>query len=79
MEKNKPSLADIEALLAEHTERVKELVTINRTAAIIAEAKPLPDTLRQIALLLPRGWQYPQNSCARILYDGQEYFSLRYF
>ncbi len=78
MEKNKPSLADIEALLAEHTERVKELMTINRTAAIIAEAKPVPDTLRQIALLLPRGWQYPENTCARILYDGDEYFSLRY-
>jgi len=78
MENNKPCLADIEALLAEHTERVKELMTINRTAAIIAEAKPADDTLRQIALLLPRGWQYPQNSCARILYDGKEYFSLRY-
>lgn len=78
MEKKKPSLADIESLLSEHTERVKELMTINRTAAIIAEAKPVPDTLRQIALLLPRGWQYPQNACARIIYDNEEYYSLRF-
>ncbi len=78
MEKRKPSLADIEMLLAEHTERVKELMTINRTAALIAEAKPVDDTLRQIALLLPRGWQYPQNTCARIYYKGEEYMSLRY-
>ena len=78
MERKKPSLADIESLLAEHTERVKELMTINRTTAIIAESKPVPDTLRQIALILPRGWQYPQNTCARILYDGNEYFSLRF-
>ncbi|MCK5821287.1 MAG: pyruvate, phosphate dikinase [Bacteroidales bacterium] len=78
MEKNKASLADIEVLLAEHTERVKELMTINRTAAIIAEAKPIEDTLRQIALLIPRGWQYPQNTCARIIFHNQEYHSLRF-
>lgn len=78
MEKKKPSLADIELLLAEHTERVKELMTINRTAAIIAEAKPIPETLRQIALLIPRGWQYPQNTCARIIFGGKEYHSLRF-
>ena len=78
MEKRKPSLADIEALLVEHTERVKELMTINRTASLIAEAKPIPETLRQIALLLPRGWQYSQNACARILFEGDEYLSLRF-
>ncbi len=69
---------DLERLVAEHTERVKELTTINRTNSIISEGKPLPETLRQIALILPRGWQYPQKACARIAYDGEEFLSLRF-
>ncbi|MCD6347551.1 MAG: pyruvate, phosphate dikinase [Bacteroidales bacterium] len=78
MENKKPNLADIEFLLSQHTERVKELTTINRTTTLIAEAKPIPETLQQIALILPRGWQYPQNACARILFDKEEYKSLRF-
>lgn len=78
MEQNRTKRPDLQRLLAEHTERVKELMTINRTTTIISEAKPLPETLRQIALILPRGWQYPQKACARILYDDQEYQSLRF-
>ncbi|MFO7618034.1 MAG: PEP/pyruvate-binding domain-containing protein [Bacteroidales bacterium] len=69
---------DLQRLLAEHTERVKELMTINRTTTIITEGLPLPETLRQIALIIPRGWQYPQKTCARILFDGHEYESLRF-
>ncbi len=78
MEKKKPNLADIESLLAQHTERVKELMTINRTTSLITEGKPVDETLRQIALILPHGWQYPQNACACILYDSKEYKSLRF-
>ena len=74
--RNKPH--DLHRLLAEHTERVKELMTINRTTTIISEGLPLAETLRQIALTLPRGWQYPQKTCARILFDGNEYQSLRF-
>ncbi len=54
------------------------MMTINRTAALITEGKPVDETLRQIALILPRGWQYPQNACACILYNSQEYKSLRF-
>jgi hypothetical protein len=78
MEQNRNKRPDLQRLLAEHTERVKELMTINRTTTIIGEGKPLPETLRQIALILPRGWQFPQKTCARILYDGREYHSLRF-
>ncbi|MFA5814059.1 MAG: PEP/pyruvate-binding domain-containing protein [Bacteroidales bacterium] len=78
MEQNRTKRPDLQRLLAEHTERVKELMTINRTTTIISEGKPLPEALRQIALILPRGWQYPQKACARILYDDQEYQSLRF-
>lgn len=78
MERNRTKRPNLQRLLAAHTERVKELMTINRTTTIITEGKPLGETLRQIALILPRGWQYPQKTCARILYDGEEYTSLRF-
>ena len=54
MEQNRNKRPDLQRLLAEHTERVKELMTINRTTTIISEGMPLPETLRQIALILPR-------------------------
>jgi len=78
MEQSRTKRPDLQRLLAEHTERVKELMTINRTTTVISEGKPLQETLRQIALILPRGWQYPQKACARILYDNQEFQSLRF-
>lgn len=78
MEKKRTNRPDLQRLMAEHTERVKELMTINRTTSIISEGKPLAETLRQIALILPRGWQYPQKTCARIIFDGQEFQSLRF-
>ncbi|MFA6127434.1 MAG: PEP/pyruvate-binding domain-containing protein [Bacteroidales bacterium] len=78
MDQNRTKRPDLQRLLAEHTERVKELMTINRTTTIISEGKPLPETLRQIALILPRGWQFAQKACARIIYDDQVYESLRF-
>jgi CheY-like chemotaxis protein len=78
MEKNRSNLQNLESLLAQHTERVKELMIINRTTALITEGKPVDETLRQIALILPRGWQYPQNTCACIEYGSAEYKSLRF-
>jgi hypothetical protein len=78
MAENRSKRPDLQRLVAEHTERVKELTTINRTNSIISEGKPLAETLRQITLILPRGWQYPQKTCARIVYDDQEFLSLRF-
>ena len=78
MAENRSRQADLQRLVAEHTERVKELTTINRTNSIISEGKPLAETLRQIALILPRGWQFPQKTCVRIVYDDQEFLSLRF-
>jgi len=78
MEAYRSKRSDLQRLMAEHTERVKELMTINRTTAVISEGKPMGETLRQIALILPRGWQFPQKTCARIIYDNQEFQSLRF-
>lgn len=53
------------------TERVKELACINQTTSILREGKPIEETLQQIALLLPRAWQYPEFTAARIKWNDK--------
>jgi hypothetical protein len=62
-------------LQKENIERLKELAAINRTTQIIREAKTIEETLRQIAMILPPAWQYPQFTAARIIYNGKEHYS----
>ena len=64
-----------EKLLAENKERLKELSCINRTSEIIKEQKSIEETLQKIALILPKGWQYPEYTTARIRYNEKEYRS----
>lgn len=66
---------DIERLLFERRERLKELSAINRTTEILKKNKPVSETLQHICLLLPSAWQYPEFAVARIRYDGQDYLS----
>ncbi len=51
-------------------ERLKELATLNQTSTILKEGKPFYETMKKIVLLLPSGWQYPKDTCARISYDN---------
>ena len=62
-------------LLEENKERLKELSCINQTTRIIKENKSIEETLQKIALKLPKGWQYPEYTVARIKYAGKEYTS----
>jgi len=62
-------------LRQENIERLKELAAINRTTQIIREAKSVEETLRQIAMILPPAWQYPQFTVGRIVFNGKEYTS----
>jgi hypothetical protein len=73
MDANQISLSDFQKLYAENKERLKELACINRTTQIMKEGKSLEDTLQQICLVLPSGWQYPRDTVARISYDGLEF------
>ncbi len=67
--------SNIQKLLAEKTERLKELSCINKTNEILKGESDLNTVLRQIVLILPNAWQYPENTCARIKYDDKEYRS----
>ncbi len=66
---------NVERLVAENTERLKELAAINQTTNIIKEGKSIDETLQQICLILPKAWQYPEHTVARITYEGKEYLS----
>lgn len=54
-------------------ERLKELAAINLTTKIIKENKSIEDTLQQICLILPKAWQYPDFTAARIRYNHTEF------
>jgi len=56
-----------------NTERLKELAAINLTTKIIKENKSIEDTLQQICLILPRAWQFPDYTAARIRYNHVDF------
>lgn len=60
--------SEIQKLLAEKKERLKELSCINQTTQIIKEGKMVDETLRRITYILPKAWQYPEHTVARITY-----------
>ena len=68
----------LKKILAENKERLKELICINKTTAIIKENKSIEETLKYIALILPGAWQYPEHTFAKIEYKNQDYVSTNY-
>ncbi|MGE5423949.1 MAG: hypothetical protein ACM3N9_01220, partial [Syntrophothermus sp.] len=66
---------DVEKLLHETRERVKELNAINDTTAIIKRDRPIPETLQDICYIIPRAYQFPEATAARIRYDDMEFIS----
>ncbi len=51
-------------------ERLKELAAINQSTAILRTGKPIEEALHQICLVLPRAYQYPDYTVARIRYGN---------
>ncbi len=55
-------------------ERVKELSCLYGVSELITEhVSSIPALLRGVARLLPPSWQYPEITCGRVLFEGQEY------
>jgi Pyruvate phosphate dikinase, AMP/ATP-binding domain len=67
--------SDINKLLAENTERLKELACINETTKIIKEGKSVEESLQKIALRIPKAWQYPEYTVSRIIFGSHEFRS----
>ncbi len=70
-----PDAVDIEKLVHENRERLKELAAINETAAIIKKNKSIPETLYEICQILPKAWQFPEYTVVRIRFEEMEFTS----
>ncbi len=66
---------DVEKLLYDTRERLKELSAINETTTIIKKNLPIQETLHEICQILPRAWQYPDDTVARLRFDEMEFLS----
>lgn len=73
------SQEEIQRLLAEKRERLKELGAINQTVAILKEERPVGEMLREIVKLLPQAWQFPEDAVARLQYGKDIFLSSNRF
>jgi len=67
-----------EKLKAENKERLKELACINETTQILKQAKNVEEAMQKITQAIPRGMQYPEDTTARITYDGKVFTSVNF-
>ena len=79
-EKKKPGNAvpdevDVDRLLYDNQERLKELAAINDTTTIIKAGKSIPETLDEICQILPGAWQFPDHAVARVRFEEMEFTS----
>lgn len=53
----------------ELTERTKELKCLYGVFSLfgVTDDTPLEKTLQEVVDLVPSGWQFPQNACARLI------------
>lgn len=69
---------EYEKLKAENKERLKELACINETTQILKQAKNMDEAMQKITQAIPRGMQYPEDTTARITYDGKVHTSVNF-
>ncbi|MEA3443359.1 MAG: hypothetical protein U9R19_01385, partial [Bacteroidota bacterium] len=62
---------NIQDLIAESNERLKELACLNQTTRILNEGLSMVETLQKVCNILPNAWQYPEYTVARIQFSGQ--------
>jgi len=64
----------VEERTAELKERVKEIECLYALSSLVAEpCKSIDEALKTAVDLIPPGWQYPQITCARIIFEGREF------
>ncbi len=69
---------EIQRLIFEKKERLKELSAINQTTSILKQDKPIEEMLREICSILSLAWQYPEYTVARINFGGNSYTSPKF-
>lgn len=66
---------EIQKLISEKRERLKELGAINQANIILKQNKPIEEMLQDICRILPEAWQYPEDTVARIKYNDKVFYS----
>ncbi|MBN2215387.1 MAG: hypothetical protein JW723_14200 [Bacteroidales bacterium] len=66
---------NLQVLLAQNTERLKELHGLNQTSAILKENRTLEESLQLISSILPDAWQYPEFTAVRITFEKKVFVS----
>ena len=69
---------DLDRLVYENRERLKELAALNATTAILKKNKSIQETLFEICGIIPPAWQYPGETMARIRYDEMEFTTMEF-
>ena len=67
---------DLDRLVYDNKERLKELAALNATTAILKKNKSVQETLFEICNIIPTAWQYPEFTVGRIRYDEMELTTL---
>jgi pyruvate,water dikinase len=68
------SVAQNGTMIHELKERVKELNCFYRITKIVRNSKlSIDEALQEIVKVIPPAWQYPDNTCVRILLEGREF------
>jgi len=70
-----PGSVNVDKLVYDNRERLKELAAINDTAAILKQGRSMTDAFQEICFILPLAWQYPENTVARIRFEEMEFTS----
>jgi len=73
------SQEELQKLIAEKRERLKELGAINQATRILKEDMPIDTMLKEICRILPDAWQYPDDTVARIRYGKNAFISSEKF
>ena len=68
-----PNEVDLNQLVHDNQERLKELAAINDTTAIIKAGKSIPETLNEICRILPSAWQYREQTVGRVHFEEMEF------
>jgi PAS domain S-box-containing protein len=64
-----------EKLLQQMGERIKELRCLHGVANAARDITHIPALMRAVTALIPQGWQHPEITAARIVFDGWPFFS----
>lgn len=67
--------AEYKQVCRNEEERVKELNCLYQAARCVVVETDMVRALQKIACIIPAGWQFPDNTCARIFVNNQQYLS----